>query len=391
MTGSAPRYDVAVVGLGAMGAAALYQLARRGVRVVGIDAHAPPHALGSSHGETRITRLAVGEGDAYVPFVKASHRIWRDLEAATGRTLLVASGLAIMDEPAMGAAVHGETDFLAKTARIAAAHGIAHEMLDCRVIAARFPAFKPTSGTRAYVEPQSGYLIPEACIEAQLGEARRLGAHVRTGLCVTELAETGAGVSLATPDGTITADRAIVATGGWTGPLLGRPFDRLLSVQRQTFHWFALDTDFPGRSPIPAFIWLHGAADTGQIYGFPPLPGASALKVATERYGTPGDMDRLDRAVPPDESSALHAAHVASRLRGVAGRPERTAVCAYTVTPDFGFIVDQHPSLARLTVVSACSGHGFKHAAGIGEALAQLLVDGRSDADLAPFALSRFV
>jgi len=127
---SAMRAEVAVVGLGAMGAATLYQLARRGVSAIGIDRFAPPHALGSSHGETRITRAAVGEGEDYVPFVRRSHAIWRELEAATGQSLLEQCGLLMMAPRGVRTGHHGKTDFLNRTASVARRHRIPHQMLD---------------------------------------------------------------------------------------------------------------------------------------------------------------------------------------------------------------------------------------------------------------------
>lgn len=384
------RYDVAVIGLGAMGAAAAYQLAKRGASVVGVDAYAPPHTLGSSHGETRITRAAVGEGEAYVPLVQASHEIWRELERDTGRDLFVACGLLVMDEPAGGAAVHGETDFLGRTAAIAERYGVAHTLLTSDDIATRFPAFLPTPTTRGYLEPDAGYLKPEACVGAQLDEARRLGAEIRTGVRVTGLDATPHGVTLATSDGPISSAEVVVAAGGWTAPLLGAPFDRLLSIQRQTFHWLSLTPEFPAQSAMPAFIWLHGGADTGQIYGFPPLAGARSLKLATERYGAPQVMDALDRIAAPEDSASLYRDHVAGRLLGVGPHLAKSSVCAYTVTPDFGFIIDRHPEMPRVMVVSACSGHGFKHSAAIGAAIADDLTTQTGAFDLAPFRLARF-
>ena len=390
MTASTARYDVAVIGLGAMGAATLYQLAKRGVRAIGLDAFNPPHSLGSSHGETRITRAAVGEGAAYVPLVLASHRIWRELEDVTGETLFVASGLVVLGQPSLGTIVHGGGDFVGTTARIAAENGIEHEMLDAGAIATRFPVFQPQPDTRAYFEPGSGYVIPEACVRAQLSEALRLGAELRPHTHVVSLDDSGPGVAINTAEGSVKADRCVLAAGGWTSALAGTPFDRLLEVQRQAFHWFKLDPDFPLAAQMPAFIWLHGTGEEGQFYGFPSLPGGNTLKVATERYGAPAEMAQLDRIVSRTESAAMFDVHVAGRLRGVNAAVERTVVCAYTVTPDFGFIIDQHPSMPRVLVISACSGHGFKHSAGIGEAVAALLAEGRSTCDLAPFGLARF-
>ncbi|RZK75725.1 MAG: FAD-dependent oxidoreductase, partial [Methylobacterium sp.] len=152
------RVDVAVLGLGAMGSASLYQLARRGAAVIGFDRYAPPHAFGSSHGETRITRQAVGEGRAYVPFVTASHRIWRELEAETGETLMNACGALVMAPGSGVSSHHGKPDFVGRSISAARDAGIAHEVLDGAAVARRFPQFLNLAGDeKAYYEPGGGY------------------------------------------------------------------------------------------------------------------------------------------------------------------------------------------------------------------------------------------
>jgi sarcosine oxidase len=385
------RVDVAVLGLGAMGSAVLYQLAKRGAAVVGLDRFAPPHALGSSHGETRITRQAVGEGSAYVPFVTAAHRIWRELEATTGETLLNACGALVMAPGRGTSSHHGKPDFVGRSISAAEGAGIPHAVLDGAEVARRFPQFLNLAGDeKAYYEPGGGYVVPERCIAVQLACAAAAGAEIRTGCTVRTLHQDGAGLRIETADGPIRADRAVVTAGAWTAPLLGRPFDRLLTVRRQLLHWYALadETAYGPRAPV--FIWMYGTTDTDYLYGFPPLPGERALKVATEQYSTTTTADGVERRVDPSESDAMYRLRVAGRLAGVTPEVVRSAACVYTVTPDRGFIIDRHPETDRVFVVSACSGHGFKHSAGIGEAVAAELAGGPGRVDLTPFALARF-
>ncbi|MCW6511689.1 N-methyl-L-tryptophan oxidase [Lichenifustis flavocetrariae] len=386
------RYDVAVVGLGAMGSATLYQLAKHGAKVVGIDRYAPPHDLGSSHGESRITRAGVGEGRDYVPLAQASHRIWRELEADTGATLFHQCGALVMG-PGDGVTTHhGMPDFTARSIASAEAGRIPHEVIDGTEVALRFPMFLGLTGSeKAYYEPGGGFLVPEACVAVQLARAAALGATVHTGIAVDSLSRDGAGVRLTTSDGPIVADRVVVSAGAWSVPLLGAPFDRLLSVSRQLLHWFALD-DVSAYGPgSPVYIWMYGKTDADYFYGFPPLAGDPRVKVAKEQYETRTTATAVDRTVDPAESERMYRDSIAGRLAGATPQVAKAAVCLYTVTPDRGFIIDQHPEMDRVTVVSACSGHGFKHSAGIGEALAALLADGRSRIDLQPFALGRFV
>ena len=385
------RVDVAVLGLGAMGSAVLYQLAKRGAAVVGIDRFAPPHAFGSSHGETRITRQAVGEGRDYVPFVTASHRIWRALEAETGETLLNACGALVM-APGHGiSSHHGKPDFVGRSISAAQGAGIAHEVLDGAEVARRFPQFLNLKGDeKAYYEPGGGYVFPERCLAVQLSGAAALGAEIRTGCAVRALAQDEAGIRIETEDGAILADRAVVAAGAWTTPLLGSPFDRLLTVRRQLLHWYALADASAYGPQAPVYIWMYGTSDTEYLYGFPPLPGERAIKVATEQYGITTTADGVERHVDPSESAEMYRLRVADRLAGATPEVVRAAACVYTVTPDRGFIIDRHPGMDRVLVVSACSGHGFKHSAGIGEAVAAELAGGPGRVDLAPFALGRF-
>ncbi|YCH22017.1 N-methyl-L-tryptophan oxidase [Pseudomonas sp. D1-3] len=385
------HHDVIVIGLGAMGAATLYQLARRGVRVVGVDRYAPPHDQGSSHGDTRITRQAVGEGAAYVPLALNSQRIWRELEAQSGEALFEACGMLMLSssqEPTRG---HGTADFGGETAALAAHFGIQHSLLDAAAIRQRFPQFGGFGDqATGYYEPGAGYVRPERAIEVQLRLAEARGAVLHTDTPVEAIESDAGGVRVRTGSGTLTADKAIVCAGMWTGKLLGASLDGLLKVCRQQLVWFELDE--PGRfaADSPVYILLHGAADTDSCYGFPPLPGENAIKIATEQYLEGCDPDAVDRHVSQADIDALYDAHVAGRLLGVSRRVLKSKVCTYTITPDFNFIIDAHPQMANVTLVSACSGHGFKHSAGIGEALAMHHCNEPGAAGLSAFSLARF-
>ncbi|MCP3407413.1 N-methyl-L-tryptophan oxidase [Bradyrhizobium sp. CCGB01] len=382
--------DFVVVGLGAMGSAILYQLAKRGVHAIGIDRFAPPHRMGSSHGETRITRQAVGEGGVYAPLVLNSHRIWRELEADTGERLLNDCGVLVMGPGTGPTSHHGKPDFVARSVEVAREFGIEHEILDGTEVARRFPQFLGLAGNeKAYYEPGGGYVFPERCISAQLSRASQLGAQIRTGVEILSIDQRGM-VRIETSSGTIQAKQVVVTAGGWTAPLLGTPFDRLLTVNRQVLHWYELD-DLAAYGPdAPAFIWMHGATDVDYLYGFPPLPGDRRIKVATEQYETRTTADTINREVDPEESAEMYRRHVHARLAGATPRVAQAAACLYTVTPDRGFIIDHHPRHDRIFVVSACSGHGFKHSAGIGDVVAERLTEGRNHIDLTSFAIARF-
>jgi sarcosine oxidase len=383
--------DFVVVGLGAMGSAVLYQLARRGANVIGIDRFVPPHQMGSSHGETRITRQAVGEGGAYAPLVLNSHRIWRELEADTGAKLLNDCGVLVMAPGSGPTSHHGKPDFVARSIEVARDFDIIHEVFDGAEVARRFPQFLGLAGSeKAYYEPGGGYVFPERCISAQLDRAAQLGAQIRTGVQVLSIDQQPGNVRIETSSGTIQAGQVVVSAGSWTAPLLGAPFERLLTFNRQVLHWYELD-DLSAYGPdAPAFIWMHGATDVDYLYGFPPLPGDHRIKVATEQYETRTTADSLNREVDPAESAEMYRKHVQGRLAGATPHIAHTAACLYTVTPDRGFIIDRHPGQDRVFVISACSGHGFKHSAGIGDAVAERLTGGRNQVDLTPFSIARF-
>jgi sarcosine oxidase len=385
------RCDVVVAGLGAMGAATLYQLAKSGIKAVGIDRHAPPHDQGSSHGDTRITRLAVGEGAAYVPLVRRSHEIWRQLEAQTGDDLFEQCGVLVMTSSDAPTLHHGASDFTGRTIELARMHGIAHEVLRAPEIRRRFPQFAPVRDDAiGYFEAAGGYVRPERCIAAQLKLARSLGASVITGTVVSDVQSAGGVVRVTAGARSWIADKAIVCAGMWSAGLLGEPFKSLLAVCRQTLFWFQLEEPsiFPPTSPT--FILAHGPSESEVCYGFPPVPGEGSMKIATEQYIGIDSPDALDRTVTKAEIDDMFRTQVAGKIAGVSSRLIKASVCAYTVTPDHGFIIDNHPFLKQVTVVSACSGHGFKHSAGIGEALAQRCVTGQSTVDLSAFSLSRF-
>jgi sarcosine oxidase len=382
------RYDVAVIGLGAMGAAATWHLARRGVSVLGIDRFAPPHERGSSHGHSRVTRTAIGEGTAYPAFALRSHALWPEIEAATGERLFDRRGCLVLSPVT---ATGRGASFLETTIATAEAHGVPHEVLDDAAIAERFAPFIAPETLAGCFEPGAGALRPEACVAAQITLAEREGATLWRGVSVTGLEAITGGCRVTTSEGVVEADSVVVAAGAWAGGLLGAPFDRLLTPQRQVQHWFEVE---PGAEAawrsMPVFIRAHG--DGAHFsYGMPDLDGAPLVKLGSHNDTPAADPDTGLTPATDAEIEALHRAYVAGHMRDVSTRSARTMPCFYTMTPDGHFLVDEHPDMPAVTVLAACSGHGFKHSTALGEAVAERAM-GRATthADLAPFALSRF-
>ena len=381
--------DVAVVGLGAVGSAVAHHLAAAGARVVGIDRFRPPHEHGSSHGATRITRLAIGEGDDYVPIVQRSHALWRALEAETGETLMITTGgLVIASAASDRRPYHGQAGFFEQTVGAAERFGIAHARLDAAEIRHRFPAFTPKDDERGYWERDAGILIPERCVAAQLQLATRNGAVLRYGTAMQriESASGGSAVTVLTDAGPIAAAHVVVASGAWLPRMLPPAQRARFAVRRQVLHWFATDrSDLYSPDCCPVFIWMHGE-DGAAFYGFPKVDGHDGVKLATEQAEHATTPESVDRGVTTEETALTYETHVRGRLRDVLPRSVHDATCLYTSTADGRFVIDRFPGFAGVTVVSACSGHGFKHSAAVGEAVAQGVLGRAQSVDLTAFA-----
>jgi sarcosine oxidase len=376
---------VVVIGLGAMGAAATWQLAARGVPVTGIDQFAPPHPYGSTHGETRITRLAVGEGPEYVPLVLRSHELWRELEAETGQCLLHATGGLILGT--------GGNEFLASTRASAERFGILHEDLEADELRRRFPMFTAEEGTEAYFEPEAGWLSPEATVSATLELGRRHGAALCLGQRVTGWSATDEGVEIITDGGIHRGERLVLCAGPWLGDLFPEGRERF-AVYRQLLLWFPV-AEAPARlAEMPVFVWDFGGVRGAMVhldgfYGFPPVGGPhDGLKVATEAYGQTTVPDGRQHSASAAEAEHFHREYLAARLPWLGTRPVRSVSCLYTSTLGSRFVIDRHPEHDNVLIVSACSGHGFKHSPAIGEAVARWAAGEAVSADLAPFTLA---
>jgi sarcosine oxidase len=378
-------HDVAVVGLGAMGSAALYQLGKLGASAIGIDRLPPPHTSGSHHGGSRVTRQAIGEGSVYVPLAIRSHEIWRELEAATGERMLHEVGCLYIGKEGDPEAAFGRPAWMETTAKAAQEHGIALEALSAAETRKRFPQFAVTDGEIAYYEPGGGYVRPEICIGTQLKLAAGPKTTVATGSPVTSVRQEGDHVLVTTGEGEHRASRAIVSAGAGAAKLLGAPFDTLLNPVRQAMHWFAPEPDYAARwADAPTYIWMRGTF----IYGFPDIDG-TGVKAADEFAGPGIDPDALDTRVPAADSARMYRENISGRFNGVSPERRNAMACLYTLTPDHHFIIDEHPESDRILVVSPCSGHGFKHSAAIGEVAARR-VAGLDTIDVSAFSLGRF-
>ncbi len=384
-------YDVIVVGLGAMGTATCYQLAKSGVNVLGIDRYNPPHQHGSTHGDMRITRLAVGEGAEYVPLAMRSHKLWREIEQESGQQLLSQCGGLIMSVP-NNQGLHGIKNFFEQTAALADLFAIKHELLNADQIHSRFPQFHLIGNETGYYEPEAGFLKPEVCIRAQRKMALRYGAVIHTNEQVTSFRSDGKVVVVHTNKTTYKTPKLVITAGAWINDLLNG-YGAIFKIYRQVLWRFALkDKSFyESYNDLPIFIWSFGTGPSEFVSGAPTTRGLNrGMTVETDDYSTDTTPDNVQRNVTPDEIARMYLKNIKDKLPGLTEKCLAAKVCLYTVTPDHKFVIDYHPQHNNVLIASPCSGHGFKHSVAIGEVLAQIATKGRSDIDISPFALSRF-
>ena len=384
-------FDVGVLGLGAMGSASAFQLSRRGKRVLGIDRFSPPHTFGSSNGATRVTRQAIGEGEQYVPLVLRSYELWPGIEAAVGKQLLCITGGLIMASESSGRSRNGSNKFLDQTIRSARKFGIDHSLLDATQIRSRFPQFNLVGDERGYYEPMMGFLRPELCIESQLALAENLGAEIHRNEKVLGFTATTSGITIRTSAREYRVNQVVISAGSWISSLLPE-LAAHFAMYRQVLFWFELkapiETYLPGKLPI--FIWEFGEHHDDFVYGFPAIDGLDGgIKLASEQRIIETKPDTADREIKQQEVDEMYQKYIHNRLPGLSSRCVKAATCLYTCTPDSGFVIDFHPQHSNVVVVSPCSGHGFKHSAAIGEAVAELVIDGESTIDLSAFRINR--
>ena len=361
-----------------MGAAAGWQLAARGVHVVCFDRHSPPHAFGSTHGESRITRTAYFEGPWYVPLLQETFPLWRELEAASGAELLTVTG-ALMIGPPSAEAVTGA---LAAAADL----GLDVRLLKADEIRKAYPGHIVGNRDVAVLDAQAGFLRPEAAVTAMIGRVEAFGGEIRREVVVSAVNPHPDGVEVVTAEAREKFDAVVIAAGPWMHELV----DWLpLTVERQVMAWFAIDQKVetaltPGKFPV----FIRQSHDTGDVYGFPTLDGVS-LKIARHHEGDATDPHHVQREVSDKELDPLRH-YVRTRLHGVTQRVVRAVTCMYTNTPDGHFAIGLHPEDSRVVVLSACSGHGFKFAPVIGAIAADLACDGETRRDISHFAVTRF-
>jgi sarcosine oxidase len=370
------HYDVIVVGVGAMGSAACFHLARRGKRVLGLERFDVPNAMGSSHGVTRIIRLAYAEGERYVPLLLRAYELWRELQEQAGEQLLWTTGYVDVGD------VLVETSL--ESCRL---HGLAHELVDGRELGRRHPGFRVPAELPALLQPDGGFLLGERCIVAHTRLAQERGAEIRAREAVRRWEpRRGGGVKVETERGSYTAERLAVTAGAWAARV-GRLDPELCVAERQGLAW--LQPRVPEHFAPERFPTFGLAVEEGIYYGFPVF-GVPGFKVGRLHHRDERvDPDRFDRE-PNAADEALLRSFVERYFPDGAGPTMALATCLFEVSPDEHFVIDTHPECEDVVVAAGFSGHGFKFASVVGEVLADLALDGETRHAIGFLGLARF-
>jgi sarcosine oxidase len=373
------EYDIIVIGVGAMGSATCWELARRGARVLGLDRFDIPNTRGSSHGLSRMIRLAYYEHPDYVPLLRRAYELWRELEQSSGQQLLHITGGLYMG-PANRELISGSLESARK-------HSLPHELLDRKMLADQYPQFELPADHVGLFEPSAGFLEPENCIAALVAQALKDGAEVHGNEPVESWHADESSSRVKTGHGEYRADKLIFCGGAWTEKLvsdLGIP----LIVTRQVMGW--VWPREPARFEIGRLpVWAIDLPDNSLYYGFPMHRPGVGFKLAHHARMQATDPDQVDRTILPGDEESFR--DCLRRFIPLADGPTMAIrTCLYTNSPDSHFIIDRHPKHSRILLSCGFSGHGFKFASVVGQMMADLALSGRTALPIEFLSLARF-
>ena len=373
-----PSYDAIVIGVGGMGSAAVYHLARRGLQVLGLEKHAIPHEMGSSHGYSRMIRYTLQEHPSYVPLVRRSYELWHEMEETAGEELMVTTGSIRAGAP--------DSPFFLNAQEACDLHSIPYEILTASEVNKRFPGYRFPEEISSVYQADGGFLLPERCIVTHVQAAERAGADVHSQETVLDWEVRGDGVQVRTDRDTYTAGRLVVTAGPWAANLV--PELAAYAVpERQVMGWFQpMRPDLYAAEAFPVFGVF---TEEGRYYGFPShaVPG---FKIGRAHHLLQKvDPDAIDREVHPEDEDILRQA-VNRYFPLAAGKLLDGKTCMYTNTPDEHFMIGTLDGQPQVSVAAGFSGHGFKFASVIGEIMADLAQNGATEHDINLFRLDRF-
>ncbi|MFT5465725.1 MAG: sarcosine oxidase [Verrucomicrobiales bacterium] len=371
------NFDTIVIGTGGVGSAACLHLAKRGLRVLGLDRFPGGHDRGSSHGETRIIRKAYFEHPDYVPLLARAYDLWRNLEVCQGAELYRECGLVAVGPP--------DGVIVPNVLNAAREHDLDVETIDEAEFASRFPALRLPEGQRAVFEREAGFLFVERSVLAHLDEARKLGAELRSGVEVLGWEASGDGVLVRTSEGDFSAGSLVICAGAWSQQLLGE-LGIPLRILRKHLHWFESDDSTSDSRGFPGFFY---ETSDGYFYGFPKIDELG-LKVSEHSGGTEiTDPLNDERPLEPRDFRRVQS-FLREHIPSVSSRATRHDVCFYTSSPDDHFIIDRHPDHPNVVFAAGLSGHGFKMASVLGKVLAQLINHEEPELAIGFLSASRF-
>jgi sarcosine oxidase len=374
-----PHYDVIVAGIGGMGSAACYHLAKRGQRVLGLEKFDLGHTMGSSHGLTRIIRIAYFEGEQYVPLLKRAAQLWKETGEEAGTELFYVTG-------SLDIAPEGD-GFVEASRDSCIRHGLVHEVLDRREITKRYPAFQLTPKHQALWQPDGGFIASERAIYAHAGLAMKHGADLRFNEPILSWKPTvNGGVEVRTARTTYTAGHLVLSSGAWM-PELVPALGKVEHIVKQAIGWFGVKNPAQFQpDKFPVFILT---VEEGNFYGFP-LWEHPGFKLGGPHFARePIDPNNPDRTPSAKQVAAIRDC-LKKYIPDAAGDPLTLKGCMYTVTPDEHFVVDRLPDTPQVIALSPCSGHGYKFCSVLGEVAADLVTKGETPFDISALSIRRF-
>jgi len=378
------HFDVIVVGLGTMGSATCYHLAKRGVKVLGLDRSDIPNSQGSHHGGSRVIRLSYYEHPNYVILLRRAYTLWEQLNDASGLKVIHLVGGLYLGHP--------QADVMIGIKRASEEMSIPHEEMTREDVRLRYPMFTVPESMVGVYEKQAGFVVPELAVAAHAGLAMNHHAVLHGHEPVSTWSSNARGITVTTPHGTYSAGHLVLAAGAWSHRVIGQLGINLV-VTRQAMGWV-----WPRRRDLFAYgrfpIWNIDATDPGKpfaglYYGFPMTLEHPGLKVAFHRTADPCDPDTVSRE-PTEVDTETFLPCLRRFLPDGMGPLLAARICLYTNTPDGHFIVDRHPEYNNVSIACGFSGHGFKFAPVIGELLADMAVNGVPNVTADFLRLSRF-
>ena len=374
------RYDVIVAGAGGMGSAALYHLARRGVRVCAVERFGLAHDRGSSHGDTRIIRKAYMEHPDYVPLLHRAYALWEELEAEAAEELFARVGLLVAGDP--------DAEAMRGQAACYREHDLPHEQLDGAALAARYPNLALPVEWSGFYDPLGGFLRVENCVRQHALLAQKHGAQLYDGEVMLSWRREGRGVVVETERRRLLAARLVLATGAWAVPELCR-LGVAASVVRKVQLWYqGRGVEEYACGAFPCFFIADGER---YFYGFPAeVPWGLKLAEHNVSHDLVADPLQLDRVLTEADQAPVRDV-LARFFPALQPELSKYIVCMYSLTPDKHFVLDVHPECPAVVLGAGFSGHGFKFASVVGEILAELALEGDTRHPIEFLRLARFI